>query len=389
MRFVLAFLPWLAACAPEEGPAKPDPTTTDPTPTEPAATCGDPGILCTVAGTGGWGFLGDGPALDSPMYLPSSVLIGPGGRIELADWNNHRIRALEDDLLDTLAGNGYHAVAIAGPALASPMENPIDTARCDDEGFYVAELHAHRIDYVDSNGILSYVAGLGGTPGYSGDGGPALQATLFEPSGVACGPDGSIYISDGVNHVVRVVTPDGLIDTLAGTGTVYGYADGPGDEALFFRPERLVVHDGAVYVADKFNSAIRRIDLADRTVTTVAGTGEPGFSGDGGPAVDARLKYPVGVDFGPDGAMYVADTDNHVIRRVDVEGVITTIVGQPCGPDIDETTGVPVCYPGYSGDGGPALDAQLQMPQDVVVDDSGTMWIADTINSVIRSVQLP
>jgi sugar lactone lactonase YvrE len=266
------------------------------------------------------------------------------------------------------------------------MENPIDIARCDDAGFYIAEQHADRVDYV-ADGQLTYTAGLGGYPGLSGDGGPALQALMSEPTGLACGPDGEIYVSDSLNHVIRVVYADGTIDTFAGDGE-FGLVDGVGVAARMSQPMRLAVHDGALYVVDWLNSAIRRISIPDRTVTTVVGNGTPGFSGDGGPATLAQLHYPNGIGFGPDGAMYIADTENHVIRKVDTDGIISTVAGTPCGPDIDETTGTPMAHPGFAGDGGPALDALLNAPQDVVVDDQGTMWIADTFNSRIRSVKL-
>jgi hypothetical protein len=364
------------------------PTTDTGTAAVPVPVCDQGGMMCTAAGTAGlWGFQ-DGPAESAIFYLPTSVVLTDAG-VQIADWNNHRIRNLSDGAMTTLAGNGFHLVALAGPALLSPFENPIDTAVCPgDSGFYVAELHAHRIDYVSADGVLSYVAGVGGTPGYEGDGGPALEALLFEPTGIACGPDGELYVSDSVNNVIRIITPDGLIDTFAGTGEM-GFLDGPAEEAVFFKPQHLVVHDDALYVADWLNSAIRRISLDDRTVSTVVGTGIPGFSGDGGPALQAQLNYPYGVDFGSDGSMYVADTDNHVIRKVDPDGIISTVAGTPCGPEVDPDTGRPVAHPGYVGDGGAAVDGQLNWPNDVAIDADGKLWIADTMNSVIRTVQLP
>ncbi len=349
-------------------------------PTPPVALCDEPGVLCSVAGTGVWGSNGDGPADAVWLYQPTAVGFGPSARVEFADYNNHRIRALlSDGMVTTLAGTGLHLNAAAGPASLSPMENPIDLARCDDSGFFIAEQHAARVDFVDAYGTLSYFAGMGGLPGYTGDGGAATSAQLSEPTGVACGPDGAVYIADSLNHAIRVVHPDGIIGTLAGTGLA-GYSDGPAEEAAFHSPHRLAVHDNSLYVADWLNSAIRRIDLADGTVSTVVGTGVAGCSGDGGPAVEAQLAYAIGVAFGADGSMYIADSDNHVIRRVNPRGTIETVVGRPCDPEPS---------PGFAGDGGPALDGQLHWPNDVALGPDGKLWIADTFNSRIRTVAAP
>jgi hypothetical protein len=357
-------------------------TTAPPVDTGPFG-CGDPGILCTGVGTGERGANGDQPANEVWLDLPTSVGATIDGDLLFADFNNLKIRELgADGTVATISGSGFHANAGEGPALDSPMENPIDAVQCDASGVYIAELHAARVVFVSSDEMLTFAAGMGGFEGYTGDGGPATKAMLSELSGVACGPQGELYIADTVNNVIRVLNKDATIDTFAGNGTP-GLVDGSGDTAQFFRPEHMEVFDGGLYVADWLNHAIRRVDLTTREVTTVAGNGTPGFSGDGGPATAAQLRGPNGLGFAPDGTMYIADSDNDVIRAVDPQGTISTVAGQAPGPDLDGD-GLPMPHPGYTGDLGACLDAQLNWPNDVAVLPDGKVWVADTMNSVLR-----
>ncbi len=330
-----------------------------------------PGTVCRVAGTGDLGFNGEGlPALESWLYFPSAVRAHPDGRLVIVDFNNMRVRALDPDgTLATIVGNGDHAWSTPGAtALDTALENPIDAVWAPDGTAYLLPLHEARVLHMRADGVVVPCAGTGDV-GYAGDGGDATLATMSEAAGLAVGPDGALYVADTQNNAIRVVR-DGLIDTLAGGGDA-GFVDAAGAEARFSGPQRLVVGDGVLYVADANNHAVRAVDLATGAVTTVAGTGTRGYDGDGGPATAAALSYPYGVNVGPDGALWIADSGNNVVRRV-VDGVIDTVAG----------TG----EEGLAGDGGPALDATFAFPAHVLAKD-GDLYVADLKNGVVRVVR--
>ena len=220
--------------------------------------------------------------------------------------------------------------------------------------------------------IIETVAGSG-IVGFSGDGGPATSARLTYPRGVAMGPDGSIYIPDLWNHRIRKVNPSGIITTVAGSGfSGYGGDGGLATEAQFTYPQGVAVgSDGSFYIADASNSRIRKVDSFG-IITTVAGNGLGGYSGDGGPATAARLNFPRGMAVGPDGSLYIAEISNHCIRKVDPSGTIITVAGNGVG--------------GYRGDGGPAIAAQLSSPGAVAVGSDGSIFIADYGNNRVRKV---
>ena len=225
--------------------------------------------------------------------------------------------------------------------------------------------------------MISTVAGTG-PKGRGGDGGAATEAMLNIPRDIAIGPDGSIYLSDTANWLIRRVGPGGVITTVAGIGSDedgYGGFSGDGGPALEAElnlPGGIAVGpDGSIYIADTGNHRIRRIDR-NGIITTVAGDGSYRHSGDGKPAVDASLNSPSDVAVGPDGSLYIADTENSRIRRVSPTGIITTVAGN--GPR------------GFSGDGGPATKAQLNLPRGIAIGSDGCLYIADTINHRIRRV---
>ena len=210
-----------------------------------------------------------------------------------------------------------------------------------------------------------------------GDDGPAINAKLTEPTGVAVDAAGNIYIADTFNHRIRKVDASGIIDTIAGTsvGTRdYGFNGdgGPADRALLDLPRGVAVDAvGNVYIADMDNHRIRMVD-AWGIIRTIAGTGEDGFGGDGGPAVQAQLNYPGGVAVDGAGNVYIADAENHRIRKVDTSGIIHTIAGSGVG--------------GATRDGGLAVESDLFLPVDVAVDGAGNMYIAD--NSRVSKVDI-
>lgn len=367
--------------------------------TEPAAmTCAEGGVdgvdgrVCTIAGIGANCYNGlPASALETCLFLPSAATFDPDGRFVLADFNNWRIIALDGGGFELLAGNGLHQYAVDGePAVVSPLENPVDVLYDADGNLYILELHGARVLRVVDGLIDTYVGSelSPGYPGYSGDGGPAVDAQISEAFGMVMGDDGTLYIGDSGNDCVRAVSPDGIIRTLAGlpppdiTGTTVPPVEGPtlvdgvGPGAQFRMPWGMAIDGDWLYVADAYNNAVRRVDVNTGEVVTVAGTGTPGFSGDGGPAVDAELTEPVGVTVGPDGLLYIADSKNHVIRVVDEDGAIHTILGQPQ-------------VAGLAGDGTAPEDGEalLNWPNDVVFSPDGDMYVVDAWNGAVRKVR--
>lgn len=364
----------LAACTAGEGPDDPG------NPADPPAACDGAGVLCTVAGTPPGegdhpflGFNGDGLAATATwLYFPSSLAWLPDGRLLVDDFNNMRIRVLEPDgRLVTVAGNGVHGWAVEGEiATASPLENPVDVAVDPEGAIVIAELHTGRVLRVDDTGRLTVVAGTGEL-GFTGDGGPARAARLSQAVGVAVADDGTVYVADTENHCVRSITPDGVIDGLAGDGAP-GRIDGV--EARLHDPQRVRIdaERNRLLVADSGSHTVRAIDLDTGVVTTIAGTGMPGFAGDGGPATAAQLQQPYGVNVGPDGSVLVADFGNHRVRRIDADGTITTIAG----------TGERA----YGGEEVPAAEVAIAGPSDVLLAPDGAVLVAELFSGLVRRI---
>jgi len=329
-------------------------------------------MLCTAVGDGRSGFDGDGRLGPETMISqPTAIRFDAAGQPIFVDFNNLRVRTMDPDgTIRTVAGTGWHAFAGDGvAALDSALENAIDVWPTEDGGFYLTELHAARVLHVDPTGWLTVVAG-DGELGFTGDGGPAREARMSEAVGIAVDPDGRIYVADTDNHCVRVIDPQtGWIDRVVGTG-IAGALDGALDVAQLASPQHLALHEGAIYVADRDNHRVRRIDLEGGTIETVAGTGVPGYSGDGGLALEAELNEPHGVDVGEDGTLWIADSANHVIRRVDPGGTVQTVAG--------------IGVEGVGADAGYATDESLAFPHHVQVAPDGQVWIADLKSHRLR-----
>lgn len=353
---------WLALAAGLVSCAEPDPP-----PPEGA-------FIETVAGTGDAAFDGDGrQALETSLYAPVKVGFGSDGRPLIIDWNNHRVRQLLDDgRLLTVLGDGTEDNGdINVLAISFSVHHPLDLELSPDGELLFAGYHDPRLLKVDLSQKVRVVAGFGVNGNY-GDGGPATLAWLNAPSGLAIGADGTCWISDELNHNIRKVRPDGMIERVAGTST-RGYSGdgGPALEANLAGPMRIEVdpHNGDLYFADSVNHVVRKIDAAG-IITTVAGTGVAGFSGDGGPATSAELYRPIDLQLLDDGSLLIADSENHRIRSVSADGIIQTIIGNG--------------QPGLAGDGGEPLEASLNTPWGITVDGEGRLWIADTLNHVVR-----
>jgi sugar lactone lactonase YvrE len=340
----------------------------------------DPGfvgaVIETVAGTGERGFSGDGGlATDAQFNNPTGVALAPDGGFYIADYANNRIRRLgPDGIITTVAGIGTAGVSGDGDlATKAQLNRPYGVAAGPDGSLYIADTANHRIRRVGPDGIITTVAGNGAS-GFYGDGGPATVARLNQPWGVALGHDGSVYIADTYNYRIRRVDPDGIITTMAGNGTPgFGGDGGPATEAEIHYPTGVARGpDGSLYFADTGTRHVRRVWL-DGIITTVAGNGAAGYSGDGGLATEAQLGLPAGVALGSDGSLYIADRGTHHVRAVGPDGIITTVAGNGTS--------------GYSGDGEAATEAQLNRPYGVAVGPGGSsLYIADTANHRIRKV---
>jgi sugar lactone lactonase YvrE len=337
------------------------------------------GDICLVIGTGDYGFNRDGllPE-DTDLFLPSAARRGPDGLLYIMDFNNQRLRRITDDgRVETLVGSGFHAIAATGiPAKDTPLENPIDFDFFADGHLVFVSYHDPRVLELAEDGTLRAIAGAAdgvvGTEGDEGDGGPALDALFIQLDGIAVTPDDTIYVSDSLANRVRKIE-DGVITTVAGTGEPgYSGDGGPATEAALHWPTALELDDeGNLYIADALNHAIRRL-ATDGSITTVAGTGVEGQEGDGGPAIEAQLNQPFGIARDDDGTLYISDRGNYQVRRVDPEGMIETIAGT----SVEGT-----------GGSGHATDISLGSLARVAV-DGDELLVTDQSNAKVWRVRL-
>jgi len=331
------------------------------------------GIINTVAGNAAIADTGDnGIATSASLITPYAVTVDSTGNFYFVENGDGVIRkvTVSTQIITRLAGNGTAGFSGDGSAATKAQLNFPGGMALDSSGnIYIADSLNFRVRKVTGSNITT-IAG-NGVLSYSGDGGPASGAQLNTPEAVAVDSSGNVYIADTQNNVVRKVTATGVISTIAGNGTAgYSGDGGAPTAAMLNRPQGIAVDSsGNVYVADTQNARVRKI--SGGSISTVAGNGMPGYSGDGGAASAAQLYVPIGVAVDASGNLYIADFTNNRVRKVS-GGTISTVAGNGLS--------------GYSGDGGAATAAQLNGPEDVAVDSNGNLYIADLNNNAIREV---
>jgi len=330
------------------------------------------GVITTVAGTGERGFAEEGKlASESKLsFTTQGLAVAPDGGIYFADVSRAYVIGA-DGLVQRFAGTGnLRSLGDGGPAVDAALFGIESISVGPDGTVYLLDRIGNRIRAVNAEGIINTVAGRDrlGSPA------PSNEAVLFLPNDVAQGPDGSVYFSEPLHDIVRRRAPDGDISIFAGTNRRGFKGDGgPANRAFLFAPTAVDVDPatGAVYIGDLNNRRIRRVDV-DGTISTFAGSGVRGTGGDGGPATEAEFVSIVDVAVGPDGRVYISDQSGHNVRVVDANGVITRVAG----------TG----ERGGDGDGGPAVDAQLSFPGRLLIGPDNSVYIAGSANRAVRRV---
>ncbi len=394
------------------------------------------GMIATVAGSGEPGHSGDGAlATMACLNEPKNLCFDADGNLFIADSENHAIRRVMrlSGLIDTIAGRVPHQ-SMATESTPSPVVSDDPTEEADPLAD-VEDIPGRAYTQTsDLSGTVRYVVGQGmGRDRFAGDGGLATQALLNFPSAVVVDSTGALFIADTLNHRIRRVDPQtGMIQTVAGTGqTKWGDDDGPGVSATLNEPVALAIHGTQLYIADQSNNRVRMLDLETQIITTVAGTGDSGYNGDGMPATDAGLAGPSGLALDAEGNLYVADTFNGRIRMIAKDtGIISTFVGdgsdfryerganeratalsRPYGIAITPERYVLISdsdnhlirqwdqqkkemslvagtgHATFSGDGTLPSESALNFPFGLAVDSLGNIAIADTFNHRIRYIR--
>jgi streptogramin lyase len=342
---------------------------------EPAA-----GTIVTFAGTGEKGYSGDGgPAAQAKLNNPFDVALDGNGSLFFSDTFNHCIRRVDarTGVISTVAGCGEKGYSgDGGPATKARLNEPYGVELDKEGNLYVVDRLNYCIRRVDVSGKVETIAGTGKS-GSGGDGGPAREAMLEEPNGIALDGKGNLYVADVADQRVRVVDLRmGTIRTFCGTGKKVSEGNaGPIEKASLFGPRAVAVApDGSIYIVEREGNAVRRADPKTGKIDAFAGAGKKGYTGDGGPAPEATFNGPKEIDIDAKGNVYVVDTENHAIRKIDARTkIISTIAG----------TG----KVGSAGDGGLATKGMLARPHGVVVAPDGAIFIGDTQNHKIRLVK--
>lgn len=329
-------------------------------------------IITTIAGGG------KGSARPVAGYLsgPNQVTLDGTGAIYVADCKTQTVKRInKDGSIRVVAGDGEARYnGDGGPALKASMQYPLDVAFDKAGNMYIADGGNHRIRKVDRAGRISTIAGTG-QQGHTGDGGPAVKATFNFPIALAIDRQGNILVAERHNHCIRKITPAGTISTFAGTGSEgYSGDGGPAARAQINEPTDVAVDgNNNVYIADLANHRIRKVSSSGQ-ISTFAGTGFDGYSEDGTMATACRMSYPYGVFADDKGNVYYSDNHNALIRMVNAKGVVSTLAGTPGIAD-------------YTGDGGLAIKARIFDPGGIAVDKDGTLFFADFGNNAVRRVK--
>jgi hypothetical protein len=342
--------------------------------------------ITSVAGGGtGSAFSGDGGvATSAHLFSPSGMALDSAGDLFIADLANERIRMVDTNYVSTVAGliGIIHTVAGIGAggysgdegmATNAGLTSPSSVAVDGFGNFYISDQGDNRIRKVDTNGIISTLAGTNST-GFSGDGGLATNAKLSSPTGVAVDGSGNLFIADWHNNRIRKISTNGFITTVAGTNAAGFTGDGGlAVNAMLSSSSTAVAVDGVgnLFIADSGNNRIRKVDT-NGIITTFAGTNSAGFSGDGGAATNASLNHPQGVAADAYGDVFISDSSNNRIRMVDASGNITTVAGAG--------------GTGYAGDGGPATNANINNPTGLGVDFYGNVYVTGGASQTIRKI---
>lgn len=385
-------------------------------------------IITTIAGKGIAGFSGDGgPAKSALLSYPTGIVFDAQGNLLFAEQGNSRIRKISPQgIVTTIAGNGtWGADGDGGPATEATLGNPFGLTLDAAGNLYICDVGTNRIRMVDTQGVITTVVG-NGIAGYSGDGGPATQASINFPYSAIFDSNGNLYIGDFNNNVVRKVDTQGTITTFAGNGNGGCDGDGgPAASATIGAPAAFAIAAGSLLISSNGCSKVRVVDLGSNLIFTVAGSGG-GFDGDGHPPLSTKFRNPRIILFDSTGSLLVADRANQRIRRLDSSTMLVNTIaggfigdggkatasslGAPNGVAYDAVTGnvyiadtyhnrVRVVYAtgiiktfagtgisGYDGDGGPATQARLNLPYAVAADGKGNVFIADLSGAVIRKV---
>jgi sugar lactone lactonase YvrE len=330
------------------------------------------GIINTIAGS--LRFSGDGgPASAAQFCMPYYLALDGAGNMFVADTYDHRVRKIDPTgLVSTYAGTGWETTNVhSGIATEVNIGHPNGLAVDSSGNLYMADNWKCRIDRISPDGMLDSIAG--GNCGYGGDGGPATSALVQGPQGLAMDQAGNLYIADNGNNRIRKITPDGIITTYAGTGTAGSGADGiAATKSALNDPMGLAVDAaGNLYIADYGSSRVRMVDPTG-IITTVAGNGKSGTPTAGKPATSQPVTEPTGVAVDSAGSLYITQWGSYRVLKVDPSGILSTIAGNG--------------QRGYSGDGGPAMSGSFSQAMSPIVDSSGNLYFADMANNCIREL---